>query len=90
MAYYDHRHRGIYETNILQALKQAEGETPKLSYSWPELPAPGLVYPDPGIKLPAPGLVYPDPGLNPHAPGQGYPAPSLKSYAPGSSPSLLV
>ncbi len=27
MAYYDHRHRGIYETNILQAVNQAEGET---------------------------------------------------------------
>jgi hypothetical protein len=28
VAYYDHRHRGIYETNILQAVKHAEGKTP--------------------------------------------------------------
>jgi hypothetical protein len=27
VAYYDHRHRGIYETNILRTVKQAEGET---------------------------------------------------------------
>jgi hypothetical protein len=27
VAYYDHRHSGIYGTNILQALKQAESET---------------------------------------------------------------
>jgi hypothetical protein len=27
VAYYDHRHNGINETNILQAVKQAEGET---------------------------------------------------------------
>ncbi len=27
MAYYDHRRRGLYVTNILQAVKQAEGET---------------------------------------------------------------
>jgi hypothetical protein len=26
MAYYDHRHSGIYGTNILQVMKQAEGE----------------------------------------------------------------
>jgi hypothetical protein len=25
--YYDHRHRRIYETNILQAIKHAQGET---------------------------------------------------------------
>jgi hypothetical protein len=30
VAYYDHTHRGIYETNILLAVKQAEDET-KLS-----------------------------------------------------------
>jgi hypothetical protein len=27
VAYYDHRHSGIYKTNILQVIKQAEGET---------------------------------------------------------------
>jgi hypothetical protein len=27
VAYYDHRHRGIYEINILQVVKQAEGKT---------------------------------------------------------------
>jgi hypothetical protein len=27
VAYYDHRHRGIYETSFLQAVKQAEGKT---------------------------------------------------------------
>ncbi len=27
VAYYDHRHRGMYKTNIFQAVKQAEGET---------------------------------------------------------------
>jgi hypothetical protein len=27
VAYYDHRHKGIYETNILQAVKQAKGKT---------------------------------------------------------------
>ncbi len=26
-AYYDHRHSRIYETNILQVVKQAEGKT---------------------------------------------------------------
>jgi hypothetical protein len=27
VAYYDHKHRGINETNLLQAVKQAESET---------------------------------------------------------------
>jgi hypothetical protein len=27
VAYYDHRHSGIYGTNILQVIKQAEGDT---------------------------------------------------------------
>ncbi len=30
-AYYNHRHRGIYKTNILQAVQQAEGETSLLT-----------------------------------------------------------
>jgi hypothetical protein len=29
MAYYDHRHSGIYETNILKAIKQTECKTNK-------------------------------------------------------------
>jgi hypothetical protein len=42
VAYYDHIHSGLYETNILKVLKQAEGETCLSLCSWLDLEGFGL------------------------------------------------